>query len=493
MYKWLATLFTDKNLYRICLVIIAAGILLRIAFYGQNRCLFIDEANVARNIYERSFSGLTHPLSYEQYAPPLFLWLVKSCTILLGYHEMAFRLFSMICGVAALLLMHRALLRFSSPKAAWYPLFIMATGFIYIRYAAELKQYMCDVAVVLGLLLLALRCNALQMSQLKFFILWAFIGSLTIWLSMPGVFMLAGVMAYHAYSSFIRKKWSLLPLLFGIGIIWLAQFALYYKVILASQIKSSYLQDFHKDFFLFALPRNMNELSQNVEVLTKLMAAMGGKWATTITLHVAAFIIGIVYLFKKQLGLLILVATPLFCAFVATAAHQYALTPRLALFLMPLLLLLIASGLQQMMKIRFIAVKVVVLIAAAITMVNFNSFQLFWQRMDNEEITASMNFLKRKDITGFNLYVDDLARPAYIYYTTIHPRKDEWMEISDAHLLDWNCNYDSLGRIVQGKFGMLYCWATDAEISNAQVELQRSNHLVADTVVSGSRAYIYGK
>ena len=72
IYKWLAY------------AAILLGIIIRVSVYLQNRNLFIDEANVARNIYERGFADLATPLSYEQYAPPIFLWIVKFITVFMG-------------------------------------------------------------------------------------------------------------------------------------------------------------------------------------------------------------------------------------------------------------------------------------------------------------------------------------------------------------------------------------------------------------------------
>ncbi len=51
-----------------------AGAGVRVAVYLQNRSFFLDEANLARNIAERSLGDLTQPLHYEQFAPLVFLW-----------------------------------------------------------------------------------------------------------------------------------------------------------------------------------------------------------------------------------------------------------------------------------------------------------------------------------------------------------------------------------------------------------------------------------
>eukprot|EP01136_Pigoraptor_vietnamica_P002975 Opistho-1_new@31642 len=137
LYKWLA------------FAAIAAGIAVRIAVYLQNRNLMIDEANVARNIYERGFLQLLSPLSYEQYAPPLWLWAIKATTTLANMGEQALRFIPLVSGFATLILLYLILKQLNLFRSAWYALLLLASGYIYIRYSTELKQYMTDAAHVL--------------------------------------------------------------------------------------------------------------------------------------------------------------------------------------------------------------------------------------------------------------------------------------------------------------------------------------------------------
>ncbi len=456
-------LFTEKRLRTLSIVIILLGITLRLVFYFQDRSLFIDEANVARNIYERSFSALCLPLSYEQYAPPLFLWIIKCFTLLLGYGEYSYRLFSLVCGIATLWLMYVTLKKYCSYTVAWYPLIIMATGFIYIRYSAELKQYMCDAMVVLLLLIAALKISFENNTNIKFVALWALLGSVTIWLSMPGVFMLAGVGAYYAYIALRQKLYTKLPALVGVALIWLGQFCLYYFLILKPQINSDYLQNCHKDFFLYLLPTSMAKLDHNADVFVKALSAMGGKWTIPEFFHIMCLVVGWVVLFRKHTAKAILVSVPIACLVLAASINQYALTPRLIIFIFPLLLIIIAVGFQQLLQVKFVAVKAILVIVACICFYLSNTLDLFYKRYDNEQITESLNYLKKEQITGDHLLVHNLAMPAYIYYTTIHPNKKEWQAQANATFLHWNTNYDSLAQAFKGRTAMLYSWAPDDE------------------------------
>lgn len=484
-------MFNNRNINRLAVCIIIFGVVLRAVFYLQNRCLFIDEANVARNIYERGFTGLAAPLNYEQYAPPLFLWIVKCCTLLFGYSEPAYRLFPFLCGLGSLWLMYVAVKKYASGSSTWYALAIISTGVIYVRYGAELKQYGCDMAVTLALLLLALSADVFTMAKWKFLGLWFIAGSVAIWLSMPSVFMLAGVGIYYLYQCIKARRYANVLLPAALGVLWMAQFVLYYFIILKPQIQSDYLQNCHKDFFLYALPNSSEKLGQDINVLNKIISAMGGKWTLSVVFHLLALGIGLVWLLRKETAKALLAVIPICLLLFAAMARQYALTPRLILFVMPLLLIIIAAGLGAMFQVKSVAVKAIWVAVGLICIANFGAFSLLYKPMENEELTKSMAFAQQQNIDGDHLYVHNLATPAYIYYTTIHPAKNNWKNLANAHLLQWNTNYDSLSQVVTGRSALLYSWAPDDEIASETMKIQQRHKEVAKQVVTGSRVYIY--
>jgi hypothetical protein len=66
----LATLLTSK---RLLWLIMGLGVALRFAQYLANRSLWLDEAFLALNVVQRSFSQLFQPLDDEQVAPIAYL------------------------------------------------------------------------------------------------------------------------------------------------------------------------------------------------------------------------------------------------------------------------------------------------------------------------------------------------------------------------------------------------------------------------------------
>src|ERR1700677_505042 len=77
---------------RFAWTIVLIGFLLRLRRYLQDRGLMHDDAQLATNIFSRSFAQLVRPLNIgDQAAPVGFLILQKCSTTLLGHGELALR------------------------------------------------------------------------------------------------------------------------------------------------------------------------------------------------------------------------------------------------------------------------------------------------------------------------------------------------------------------------------------------------------------------
>jgi uncharacterized membrane protein len=82
-------------------LIIGLGIVVRATQYFANRSLWLDEAFLALNIVQRSFTELWRPLSHDQVAPLGFLMAEKLAIVCLGNHAYALRFFPFLAGIAA--------------------------------------------------------------------------------------------------------------------------------------------------------------------------------------------------------------------------------------------------------------------------------------------------------------------------------------------------------------------------------------------------------
>lgn len=482
----------------LAILIIAAGIFMRLYIYFQNRNLIIDEANVARNIFERGYLTLLAPLDYQQYAPPGFLWIVKTFTLILGMGEKALRLYSLICGIAAFYVLYRILKEILPVAARWYPLALFACSPAFIRYSSELKQYMPDVFITLLLIWLALSIDILKKTAKQFTIWWIVIGSFAVWFSMPTVFILAGVGFYYGWECLKTKEYKkIIPLLLA-SAIWVIQFSIYYFTILEPQANSDYLQNFHHYDFLFATPTKPEEWNHNWHVFSELMRQFEGLYPYVHDINTAFLIGGVIMLARKAGTKFFLLVVPVLSVGAAAALDQFSLMPRVALFIIPVLILIISYGFAQFAYLRSVVLKGIILIAA-IYAAACNIAYMQEKPFKYEELTTGMKFMQDNDIPSPAISVYHSSIPAFLYYTTIHPGKEQWSDIKNADTLQWYINYDSLGWQMRHVWssrqplGFLYTNATEKEFNKRNNGIRKHMQVVDSIRKDYIRSYIYIK
>lgn len=446
MYSKFQVFLSQKNLQRISWLLIVTGIIYRVILWWQNRGLFIDEANLARNIYERNFFGLAKPLTYEQFAPPVFLWITKVNTIFFGFDERVLRLFPLFAGIASLFLFFKIAKEFISFKSLWYPLALFATGALYLRYSTEFKQYMPDALVSLLLLYTAIKLDVLKSSGVRFSLIWIALGSVAIWTSMPSIFILTAVGLYYFIQLILSDQKKKIATLVIIGISWLLQFGFYFFIILKDQMNSSYLQNFHQWYFLDAFPKSFEQFkSHNYLVLKGLTEVIGGKIATSVIINIIFTLLGWIYIVKTKNIKGILLIIPGILVLIASAMKSYSITERLMIFCIPCWLIIIGIGFEFILKARSRFVKIVFVVLAIIGVLKFNKISYLTTRpLRLESMNKCLDYLVENKIDSDDLYVHNLASGGYVYYTEIHPKKDRWKSLRNAHQLTWQTNLKEL-------------------------------------------------
>ncbi|HEV7705272.1 MAG TPA: glycosyltransferase family 39 protein, partial [Gemmatimonadaceae bacterium] len=191
---------------RILWALVAVGIGLRLWQYLADTSMWFDEFSIARNITERSFGQLlTQPLGFQQTAPLGFLAMLKLSSTLLGPSDMSLRLFPFLCGVASLFVFLRVARRTLSGNAQPIAMALFALSSPLIRYSAELKQYGCDVLVILGLTLIALSLCA-RTPTVRECVRAGILGAFSILISQAAVLVLAGVGAALTLRFLLRRR-----------------------------------------------------------------------------------------------------------------------------------------------------------------------------------------------------------------------------------------------------------------------------------------------
>ena len=411
-----------KKLSRIGgLLLLAAGILVRVVVYIQNRSAFLDEANLMRNIAELDYMALFGALKYEQFAPPLFSLIQKTHWDLLGPVEESLRWFPLQLAIAAFFLFWHLCQRWiQSDYIRWIPVFIFAFHPELIRYATECKQYGADVFIAIFLPFLALESHG--KFGWKQAVLWAGIGCFSILFSMPSVFVLAGIGFY-----FLQQHWrqpAMLKILCSIGI-WVVCFALYYYLNLSRDAGSDYLQSYHDQYFLPILPNR-----QTWEILRSLLSSVSGY--TTVALIVGSlYILGGMVSPKRQFFFLI--APILFC-FLASMLRQYSLIERLALFMIPLLILLFGLGIDWFAK----KIPPLLLILLAIPGLSLmKGYEYFWDPLEVSNVRDLLDRVSHSFETGDTFYCGPHTLATIHFYRDHHRDREYFRKAPVPEELSW--------------------------------------------------------
>ncbi len=466
-------------------IIIFAGILLRIWVYIDNRCLWTDETNIALNIYEKNFAALAGELSYQQYAPPLFLWACKLFTTILGYGEKALRLYPLLSGIGCLFLLNQILKNTVRQRATWYPLLILATSIFFLRYSTELKQYMPDAFISTTLIWLAIKHDILKENPTKLIIVWITAGSLAIWGSMPSVFILASVSMYYFVTATVNKKHKRAGLVIIISTVWLFQFLLYYYGVLKQQINSDYLSSYHKNYFIHAFPSNKAEWIHNKDLIKNILSNCFGNATLPMIINSILVLIGTITLFIKRNHKAFLFITPILLMLTAAALNQYSLIPRLTLFIMPILIIIAGLGLNQILPNRSIYLQLPIAILCLISIGLTQPLKVFSTPIEEEQITEGLDCIVNRGLQSKQVYIYAGAVNSFKYYTSVHPEKYRWDQIKYAHILLAETNHVALA----DKAALLYTIPFDSY--DTKKEFEKYNTVTDSCISTGCEVYFF--
>ncbi len=465
------------------------AILLRVVIWFQQRDLFIDEANVARNLYEKSFLDLTEILDYQQFAPPLFLWASKLSSILFGFNEFSLRFFPLLCAIASVMLfIHVCRFFFVEKPIVIYPLLLLSSAFILLHFNTELKQYSSDFLVTLILLYAAIKTNYKQLKR-SFVFFWIIVGSLTIWLSMPSVFILCSISIYWFVQNLSTKKYKDLFFISIAPFLWLIEFALYYFFILKNQISSDYLQSYHSDAFL-----SLSNMQHNFSLALSIVKELSGNFFLSVVVNCFLLFLGTTNALYTLRWKSILLLLPFILLFIASLLHLYAIVPRLVLFIQPITLLLIGVGLSLVVKNSNVVFRSLVVFFLGYSIYLQHNFKYFYTKMAFQEIRELMKVEEDSKISR-PLFVFHGAKPAFIFYTQMHDNKELFKNIeARSHILEWNDSYKAASnRLNQNEvFSVLLCSFYPSDIEKLDTELI-NNKLVYEKTAEGCLLRRYKK
>ena len=327
--------------------LLAIGILLRLYFYADRRSLWLDEVWLALNIVGRSLLGLTRPLDFSQSAPVGFLWVERAAVVAGGANELALRAFPLVTGCLLLVALWLLARRIFGGTGAVLCLTLAAFSPLLIYYSSEVKPYISDALFAVMLMWLAFDVLDAPESR-RAWIRLLIGGVIAILFSTPSIFVLGAAGLALVADRRIRTRDGWVRLI-GTGGVWVLAFAIGYLTLYRATATSAYMQRIWADSFLSPSPRDLIYVLHNAsraffnEALFAADEAFVPRKGNTVVALLSVG--GVVWLLRRRgLSIALLVVAPCLVVFAASFARHWPLVPRLMVFLVPTLALLVTAG-----------------------------------------------------------------------------------------------------------------------------------------------------
>jgi len=412
------------NPFRIFLAVaVGLGVAFRTAQYISDRSLWFDEAMLALNVLHHSAAGLTRPLDFAQVAPPGFLELEKLAVHALGESELALRLLPFLCGLASLFLFAALAWRLLRPAPAVLAafLFACATGPVY--YASELKQYSGDVAVAIGLTVLAFALlDDARSTRSK--VAAALVGAAAMLLSEPSVFVAGGLALALAVRALVRRDRNALGAAAG-TVPWLLMgvFIVVFTSSRAARLNALLASAHGSDVYPHGsvLSGQLNWLRGLSSALLRSTGYSDASPDQYVHLPLIVLgVIGVIALARRRSLAAAMLVLPGAVMWAASSLHKYPVFDRTVLFLVPATALFLAEGAGAIAGVvRRPALRVVVAtgVASLVLLVPLvHAAARVISPMKHEEIKAALAHIRSRWRPGDALFVDRGVRFALRYY-----------------------------------------------------------------------------
>jgi hypothetical protein len=335
-----------RRLRKLILILAAAGLILRLRQYLACPSYWYDEAYLLLNIFHKSYLELLGPLSDDQAAPPLFLWLLRGLYRIAGGSEWCMRLPALLASVGGVLLMASLSRRVVGRRGWPWAVAFCALGHHAIAHAAEVKPYAFDPLMSEAILWATIACRGQTGRRWPGIALCA-LALFAPWLSYPSVFALGGaslslLLHSHRCAAARKRHGFLLAWIVG-GLSILSTFTLWYIVVRRQSTYS--LQEFWAAGFL-----DLSSVWAAATWTGRCLNEIGnyGTREMGLPLLILATIGAISWRHRRDR--LALLLGPLLLALLASALRLYPLAGRLLFFLTPYFWLLAARGIGTLTR-----------------------------------------------------------------------------------------------------------------------------------------------
>lgn len=407
----------------LAVLVMVAGAVLRGRHFFFDRDLWLDEAMLALNIVNRGFGGLLQPLELNQAAPLGFLYLSKIATLLFGQTELAFRLVPFLASLATLPLFYLLVRSILGVRGALFALTLLAISPTAVEYAGEAKQYAFDLLAAIVVLMAAnfyWRGEKPRAARLAL----AAAGSLTLLFSHGVIFVTASAGLVLLAREIFFRRWVELGRLAVAGsavtVAGLANHIFHLRSVAGNDHFATYWANSLTGASPFTAC-GMEDIAEAWVELFELFLALHLP-----QLGILVFFGGLVALALRGRGFWTAVTgLPLLFVTVAALMDGYPFSDRLLLFLVPLLALGVASGIEGLIVIRkgwiFIAGWILAWLMLGETVRHLHEDGDFLHPRKPRKIQPALIHIRENLLPGDAIYVDGLVMPVYRFYTEIRP------------------------------------------------------------------------
>ena len=479
--------------------LVLAGAVLRLVQLLANRSLWIDEAALALNLIHKSAAQLTGHLEHGQMAPIGFLWLEKASMELFGDGETALRLVPFAASLVALVLFARIAQANLAGAGAAVAVAVFALNHRLIYYGSEVKQYAMDVAVAVVLLALGL-AGGRPWTRRRLVIL-AIAGSVGGWVSEPACFVLAGLGASLLTAAARRRDRRLAVQAAGLGLWWLVTVV---PVLLLerrnlSAADSAILVRYWSDGLA---PRPLEPAgvarwlrAVSVRTLAYLFepTALGPRVQQVTMLQLFVLLVaGLACLARRSPEKFVLLALPVALAVAGGVSTVYPLSRRLALYLVPMVLLAIGAGVEALRG-AFGAAGGFAATAAGVTLVVTAAARTLAVIPESvEELRPVLAEVAAQRRAGDAIYVHNGAVRAYEYYAPRLGLVGLPTTLGCCHLNQWQLELEDIRRLgPRPRIWFVFAHPQDGESAFFPEALDRLGTRLASVRARDASAHLY--
>jgi hypothetical protein len=405
----------SKKIYYTTLLVIFIGITLSLIQFLYNRSIWFDEAMLSLNIINRNYVELLKPLDHLQVAPIGFLWVEKFFSLLIVNSEYGLRIFPLLCFWASIYFFYKITIAVSkNHKITLLAVSLFCLNASLLYYSSEVKQYMLDVFICLLLYFFLLKEYKNNSNR---YILLAFFGSISVFLSNISVILLFTIALYLANQQSKKSKPNYLSLII-LFISWAITFGFYYFRFIHNHPNKNGMLSYWGNSFM---PLNIFDITFWDFCFYKTKMVFGSLLSFGIAglLPFIFFIIGLYKLIKdKHRKILFLLLFPTLLQLTLSAFKLYPFDLRLVLYQAGFYMIITSTGVLYIVNLSIQKTKqtwiyllplIFPVIVCATLLKNYPAKE--------EEIKQSVQFISKNIKPNETIYVYYGAIRAFEYYT----------------------------------------------------------------------------